>query len=224
MSTKIDRARHGPGWAEVIFGAVLAAVLGAAIGAAVLVLKPVTVVRELPKADVRDPKAVYLVEGSRDGSQTQVLAKRKTFLEGQSISVTEGDLNAAASALANGPKTEPAKEGAADGDVLAAGTPNFRIREGVLQMAVPLTINVLGSSQKVMAQSRGGFVKQGDVFEYHPEELYLGSCPLQRLPWLPHLLREKVFSSQLLPPDLRASWVKLSDVSIEGNALRLTMP
>ena len=49
MSKKIDRAAHGPGWAEVILGAVLSIVLGVVLGAVVLIIRPVVVAKELPK-------------------------------------------------------------------------------------------------------------------------------------------------------------------------------
>ena len=88
--SKVDRAIHGPGWAEVILGALLALLLGIVLGAVLLIVKPVLAVKEVPKEPVAG--AVYYVEGSRDTSKAkQVLAKRKAFVDGQSIKVTEDD-------------------------------------------------------------------------------------------------------------------------------------
>ena len=106
MSKKIERAVHGPGWAEVILGAVLSAVLGVVLGAALLILKPIVVVKELPKEPVAG--AVYYVEGSRDTAKAkQALAKRKAFAQGQSVTVTEDEINSLAAPAAAAPATPP---------------------------------------------------------------------------------------------------------------------
>jgi hypothetical protein len=47
--SKVDRAIYGPGWGEVIFGALLSLVLGVVLGALLLVLKPVVIAKETPK-------------------------------------------------------------------------------------------------------------------------------------------------------------------------------
>ena len=53
MSRKTDRAKHGPGWIEVIFGALLSLVLGVLVGALLLAFRPVVVVKEMPKEEAR---------------------------------------------------------------------------------------------------------------------------------------------------------------------------
>lgn len=242
MSKKIDRAQHGPSLTEVFLGVVLSLVLGVALGAALLVARPVVVAKETPKDP--DPKAIYFIEGSRNTTKArQALAKRKAFVEGQSVTVTEDEINAlAAPAPAAAPgakaaekkvdpkaKTDPkAKEAApppasSDG-MIAVGQPNFRVREGKVQIGVPVTINVLGLGEKVIAQARGGIVKKGDLFVFEAETLYLGSCPVQRLPFLAGYVREKFIASQAIPEDIKTSWAKLANVTIEGNAVKLTMP
>ena len=203
MSKKVDRAVHGPGWGEVILGALLSLILGVALGAVLLVLKPVVVAKELPKEPV--PGAIYYVEGVRgDTSKArQAMAKRKAFVEGRSVKVTEDEINALAAAAA--PATPAAKPGEKapeppkSNETLSAGTPNVRIHDGVMQVGVPLTLSVLGFEQKVIAQARGGFEKDGDVFVYDPSEIYLGSCPVQRLPFLSSYIRQKVLASQKIP-------------------------
>lgn len=227
--SKVDRAIHGPGWAEVVLGAVLSLILGVVIGAVLLILKPVISVKEMPKEADRAPGAVYYIEGARDTSKArQVLAKRKAFDEGQSVKVTEDEINALAAA-ANAPA--PAKPGdkaapapaPTNSGLITAGTPNVRIRDGVMQVGVPVTLNVFGFEQHVVAQARGGFEKRGDVFAYDPTEVYLGSCPIQRLPFLSGYIRDKVMAAQPVPEDIATAWKKLANVTIEGNTLNLAM-
>lgn len=244
MSKKIDRAQHGPSLTEVVLGVVLSLVLGVALGAALLIMRPVVVAKETPK-DL-DPKAVYFIEGSRDTAKArQALAKRKAFVEGQSVTVTEDEINALAApapgaapgAKAGENKADPkgkteakAKEAekaappASSDGMFAVGQPNFRVREGKIQIGAPITINALGLGEKVIAQARGGIVKKGDLFVFEPETLYLGSCPVQRLPFVAGYVREKFIAAQAIPEDIKTSWAKLANVTIEGGAVKLTMP
>lgn len=226
--SKVDRAKHGPGWGEVILAAMLSLILGVVVGAVLLVLKPVVTANEIPKDAV--PGAVYYVQGL-PGNPTrakQAMAKRQAFVQGQSVKVTEEELNALAAALtapaapdAKAP-AQPAAPAKSD-ETLATGTPNVRIRNGVMQIGVPITLNVFGLQEKVIAQARGGFEKDGNVFVYDPNEVYLGSCPVQRIPFLSSLIRQKLTRSQKVPDDIAAAWTKLTNVSIEGNTLDLTM-
>ena len=231
MSRKIDRALHGPSLVEVVLGAVLSLIIGVVLGILLLVFRPVIVVREMPKDDVRDPEAIYFVEGSRDGSRGRDAAsKRKAFAAGQSVSVIEDELNMLAGpatpfggpAAATAPAADP-KATASEG-MIATGTPNFRIREGALQIGVPVTFNVLGLNEKVVVQTRGGFEKQGDGFVYQPEIFYVGSLPVQRIPMLANYARDRFLNAQAVPDDIKASWMKLAGVSIDGNILNLKMP
>lgn len=227
--SKVDRKIHGPGWGEVILGAILSLLLGIVLGALLLILKPVEIAKEMPKEPV--PGTLYYVEGIRGDSSSarQALAKRKAFVEGQSVKLTEQELNALAQAAApstpaakqeeKGQPTEPAKPA----ETVAIGIPNVRIRENVMQVGVPVTVNVLGLEHKVIAQARGGFTKQGNVFVYDPAEMYFGSCPVQRLPFLSDYIRKKLAGGQPIPEDIAAAWPKLANVSIEGNTLNLAM-
>jgi hypothetical protein len=240
MSKKIDR--HGPGWAEVILGATLSVILGVALGALLLIARPVVVAKEMPKEADRDRKAVYYVEGSRDPAKArQAAAKRQAFVAGQSVTVTEDELNTLTGpATPPGAPTAPKDKAKADAkgkeagkdappaastdDAFAVGTPNFRINSGVMQVGVPVTVNALGLGQKIIVQARGGFAKDGNIFVFDPNELYLGSCPVQRLPLLSGYVRNKFLASQPIPEDIKTAWTKLSNVAVEGNALKLTMP
>ncbi len=229
MSKKIDRAVHGPGWGEVILGAVLSLVLGAVLGAVVLIIRPVQSVKELPKEEDRAKGAVYYVEGSKvTAKAAQAQAKRKALVAGQSVTVTEDEINsliAAAKAPPPPAKGEaPAAEAAAGSETLAVGTPNVRIRDGVVQLAAPVTLNALGFSQQVVAQARGGFAKEGDRFVFVPTEMYVGSCPVQRVPVLSGLVRKKLAEAQPIPEDIATAWSQVASVEVEDNALRVSMP
>jgi hypothetical protein len=232
MSRKIDRALHGPSMVEVVLGAVLSLIIGVLLGAALLIFRPVTVVRELPKEEARDPNAIYFVEGSRESSRARdAAAKRKAFVEGQSVSVIEDELNslagpatAFASTAATTAPAKPAADAAAADQTVATGTPNFRIREGKLQVGVPVTVNLLGLSEKVIVQTRGGFEKQGDAFVYQPETFHVGCLPVQRIPILANYAREQFLNAQSIPDDIKAAWMKLASVTVDGNVLNLKMP
>ncbi|MEO5957957.1 MAG: hypothetical protein ABIR80_02485 [Opitutaceae bacterium] len=230
MNKRLDRVVNGPSWTEVVFGALLSFALGVVIAVALLVLKPVVAVKQLPKETERDPKAVYYVEGSRLTSRaTAAAGKRKDWVEGKSVTATEDEINslveAAASPNAKAADKKPGEKGAvARGDeMLATGTPNVRIRDGVMQIAVPVTVSVLGSAQNAIVQARGGFAKKGDAFVFEPTEFYLGSCPVQRLPFLAGYARKKLLAARV-PADIALAWSKLANVEIDGNSLKLTMP
>ena len=245
MSKKIDRALHGPSWVEVILGAFLSLVLGVLVGALLLVFRPVLVVKEMPKEDARDAKAVYFIEGSRDGGKgREAAAKRKAFAEGKSVTFNEDELNTLAGpatsfgaptppkpgekkapekkpgekAAANAPATPPSEE------LVSTGTANFRIRDNVMQVGLPVTVSLLGLSEKVVVQTRGGFAKEGETFVYQPDVFYVGSLPLQRLPYVARHAREYLLNSQPLPDDVKASWAKLANATVEWNTLKLSMP
>jgi hypothetical protein len=229
-SKKVDRAIHGPGWGEVILGAILSLILGVIVGVVLLVIKPVVVAKELPKDPA--PGTLYYVEGLHGdaGKARQALAKRKAFVEGQSIKVTEDEINAlTASAVPAAPAPKPGQKAAAQpepvksGETVSTGVPNVRIRKGEMQVGVPITLSVFGFEQRIIAQARGGFEKQGDVFAYDPSEIYFGSCPVQKLPFVAGYIRQKLTSSQKIPDDIAAAWAKLANVSIEGNTLNLAM-
>lgn len=229
MSKKIDRAVHGPGMGEIILGVILSLVLGAVLGATVLIIRPVRTVKEMPKEEDRAKGAVYYIEGSNVTSKAgQAAAKRKSFTAGQSVTATEDEINsliAAAKAPAPGaPKdAKQAPEAAAPAETLAVGAPNVRISDGRVQVAAPFTLNVLGISQKVVVQARGEFVNRDGTFVFDPAELYVGSCPVERVPVLSGFIRQKLLGAHPIPEDIATAWKLVSGVAVEGNALRLSM-
>lgn len=232
MSKSIDRAKHGPGWVEVILGAALSLILGVVLGAVLLILKPVVRVAEAPAEADRMRGTLYFVEGAKGSNPRQATEKAKAFVEGKSVTVIEGELNALAAA-AIPPVVEPkpgqpapagAAAAAAPEAFLTPRTPNVRIREGVMQLGLPLTISTLGMTRDVIAQARGTIAHDGKMFVFKPDDAYLGSLPLQRIPFVVGFVEKKIMEAQQIPTEVVQAWQRLSNVQIEGNALKLTVP
>ena len=224
-SSKIDRAKHGPGWVEVIIGALLSMLLGAVLGFAYLVTKPVATVRELPKEKVAGQ--VYYLEGSKDGRKGQTwLRKRQAFLEGQSVELTEDELNTALTTPTEKPKEGTAAPAAAKpppaADALfVPGSVNFRLADDQLQIGLPVKCPLLGLT--ILVQAAGGFEKAGDTFRFAPRTFYVGSCPVHRVPIVESIVLKRVFAGQAMPDDLAAAWKKLTDAKVEGRVLKLQL-
>src|SRR5258708_6611575 len=128
----------GPSWTEVILAAILGVAFGVVLGAAALVLKPVAIVRELPKETVADE--IYYIEGTHDGVKGgQYVAKHRAFAKGESVTVNEDELNLFVASIQ--PKPVPAapkpklKPGEKAPVPMTAETkvspPNFRLRDGL---------------------------------------------------------------------------------------------
>lgn len=223
MRKRFDRARHGPGWFEVIFGAALSIFLGAVLAASYLMFKPVTRVKELPKDPV--PGTVYYIEGSRDYSNARRLsAKMKFFLKGGSVVFNEDELNSAFNPVAATPV--PGTEPPPPPNGFSPGAPNFRIHNGLLQIAVPFRykLDAFGVDQTLLVQMEGTFAHKGESIVYVPKTMYIGSCPVQESPRTVERFTKEFFAKQTIPPEMAEAWSKLADVTIEGSTLRLTMP
>lgn len=221
-SSKIDRALHGPGWVEVTLGALLSILLGGLLAAVYLVTKPVSIVRELPKEKVSGQ--VYYIEGGKDANKGRTwLRKRQALLEGQSIELTEEELNTALATPTEKPKdgTAAAKQQPSADALFVPGTVNFRLADDRLQVGLPIKFPLL--NQTIVVQASGGFEKSGGLWEYSPDLFYVGSCPLHRLPVIEGLLLKRVFANQGMPDDLAAAWKKLSGVKVEGRVLKLQL-
>lgn len=220
MSARAAKA-HSPSWTEVFIGAALSVVIGALLGAAYLVLQPVVTLKGPPKeGEVKRGAITYQPGGLGGYSSRDLAVKQQSLARGGSVSLTEGDVNAIVAPAA----ARAAKSADAAGGVVKAGAPNFRIHDGRLQIGVPLELNVLGFERTVIAQVRGTFVRQGDHFALDPAEFYLGGCALHRLPVVGALVYRRMLAAAAIPPEAAATWARLSDVTVEGTTLRLTMP
>ena len=219
MSNKYQRELHGPGWGEVILGALLSFILGVVLAMAFLIFTPVEKVKAMPKEP--KPKVVYYLEGNAlSGRAGQAQSKAKAFLQGKSVVLNEDELNALATGFSK--KRGTGKPAANPENAIENGTPNFRIHDGVLQVGVPLEISTYGLTREVILQARGGFTKSGDTFVFDPTEVYVGSCPIERLPMLQGMIFDRLIAVAELPEGVPAAWQKLSDVAVDGSTLRLT--
>jgi hypothetical protein len=232
VSRKIDKAKYGPGWGEVIVGAVLSLALGAVLAVAYLVATPVVAVKELPKQ--RPAGTVYYIEGSRSAENgKQWMRKKQLFTEGSSVALNEDELNAWITTETAPPPPEkpaPGQKAAppapAAAGLIVLGPPNFRIHDGLLQIGSKGTLNLdwFGLKHSIIVQLAGRFVKEGGVFTFEPTEFCLGSCPIHKLPGVGEFVFRRLVAKEKVPDDLAEAWKKLADVSIEENTLKLTMP
>lgn len=235
MATKtVDRELYGPSVTEVALGAVLGLLAGVLLACVYLVFKPVSQVKELPKEPLRS--VTYYIPGSESSAKSRGWqAKQKQFLAGTSISVVEDELNAWAATL-SAPAPATAKPGAkpapaakpdeaksAPEGLIIPYTPNFKVVDGKLQIGLKCALNWYGLTYDTTVIATGGFAKSGDKVEFVPEKLYLGSCPLHLLPGVSGVIASYVTSKEKVPDEVRSAWAKLTDVAIEGGAVKLTV-
>jgi hypothetical protein len=102
--------------------------------------------------------------------------------------------------------------------------PNFRIREGVMQVSVPVKVSVLGMDQNVVLVTRGDFARDDGRFVFVPASMTLGSCQMDRLPYINAFVFKKFVGAQSVPEDIATAWAKVIGVHVEANELKLTMP
>lgn len=218
MSSKIDRATYGPSWTEVIIGALLSVGIGALLAGTWLMFKPVEKVRDLPKETTSG--VVYFVEGSRNGSIGAAWKQKSLlFMGGRSVDLVEQELNEAARQLSADARKAKGKD--ADEGFLTAGQLNFRIRDGELQVALPLTLNLLGNKKEIQMVAKGTFEKNGDRYVYEPNSIYVGSCPIERLPQIGDVLLGKIWEAMSQQAEVKAAWDALENVTVDGQRLRL---
>ncbi|MDD3180618.1 MAG: hypothetical protein PHQ04_09730 [Opitutaceae bacterium] len=235
ISKKVDRALYGPGMLEVALGAILGFALGLMLAFLFLAFKPVQVVKEVPKEPAKG--MVYYQEGSKDSSKSRsLLVKRQRFVEGSTVAFTEDELNAWVATWSSPPTAtspapaakpgEPPAPAATSQGLFVPSTPNFRIHDGKLQVGMKCKVNLaaLGFTQDVIVQADGGFKKEGDRFVFAPDAVYLGSCPVQRLVGVAGPLVSRLSALFPVPDDIKTAWGKLTDVAVDGSALKLTAP
>jgi hypothetical protein len=220
MSAK--KNSHSPGWFEVGLGAFLSIVIGTFLGAALLVTRPVQKVKEVPKD--APPNAVYLIEGGKDfGHSADAAAKRKAFAEGESVDITEGELNVVLSSLFAPPAPKPGEK-APEPKLIDTSSLNARIAAGKLQLSSTVTLSFQGVAFTYIVQAEGTFEKHSGRFVFSPSTFYVGSCPFHRVPFVGDYLAKKLLFDHPVPDELVTAWSKLSDVGIVGDSLRLKLP
>lgn len=235
VSRKIERAKHGPSVLEVFLGAALSLVLGVAAALVYLIVQPVQIGLPDSKAEPMGP--VTYVKGTQDEDHgKQWLRKKQLFTEGTSVDLNEDELNAWITA---GTEPEPPKaadtkppapgkpaEPAAASKLIQFGTPNFRIANKMLQIGTEgeIDLDMVGIKRSLILQTSGRFVKTAGGIAFVPEQFYIGSCPLHKLPGVASFVFNHVMAEVKIPEDIAAAWKKLATVSIQENSLLLTMP
>jgi hypothetical protein len=227
MSAKRKKNDKGPSWLEVGLGAVLSIILGTVLGAAFLLFKPVSKVTAIPKD--APSGAIYYIEGKEDFSRDSASEDiKKSFLAGETVTVSEGMLNGFLGDLAK-PST-PASSDPAKPSPPPPPKPfdtsalNARMHDGKITFADTVTVNVLSVSMSVIVQETGTFSKHGSTFAFDPDEFYVGGCPMQRLLFLRDYVQNKLLFNQPVPADIAAAWSKLTDVQVESAGLMLKGP
>jgi hypothetical protein len=110
--------------------------------------------------------------------------------------------------------------------LIVLGTPNFHIAKGVFQVGCEAEVNldIVGLKASLIMQTTGRFAKTAEGIAFVPDELYIGCCPLHKLPGVARFVFGHVFANEKIPEDITAAWKKLADVSVQGDSLKLTMP
>ena len=235
---KIEKALYGPSTVEVALGAVLGLVMGLLCACLYLVFRPVVQVKEMPKETVRG--SVYYIPGSDATPKAKALpAKQKIFVAGGSVELNEDELNAwSAATFAAMAAPTPAKPAAkpatpAPGPAAAAtpaydgilnpDRPNFKIKDGVMQIGFKCVLNWYGLTHEVIVLTTGTIQPSGDGFVYTPKTLYLGSCPVHLIPGAAKPLLDHLFTKKKAPDEINSAWAKATDVTLEGSTLKITM-
>jgi len=223
-ASSFDRAKYGPGWFEVLFVAWLGLVFGVLLASVHLILKPVHLGANIPK-DLAPGTTTY-VEGSRDGLKAASLAaKRKALLEGHSIELDEAEINMA---LVNRPPeprklpAKPKKQDPTKEPFLKPGVLNFRVHDGLLQIALPVRIALADAD--VILQTRGVFVKTASGVSFVPRETYVGNLPLHLIPGAQEELFRRFMAAYPRGDELSEAWSRLDSAEVVGNLVRLQMP
>jgi len=224
---KIEKALYGPSVTEVTLGAILGLIAGVLAACVFLVFfKPVLQVKEMPKEPVRG--AVYYIPGGDSNAKGRTwTAKQKQFIAGTTVTLVEEELNAWATSAfaAAAPKAGAKPEDAAAGmnGIFNPGMPNFKISGGKLQIGFKCTLNWYGLTKEVIVVTTGDLVRSGDKFVYSARTAYLGSCPLHLLPAVSGPLVSALIEKKKAPDAINSAWAKLSDATLDGNTLTLTV-
>jgi hypothetical protein len=212
------RAGRAGGYAGSLVAAGLSVLAGAGLAAALLAIQPVNRVKELPAASERERGAVYFVEGQRDPARMRSApAKIESLLRGQRVTFAEEDINGLLEAgMAARGKTP-------DDAAVSPGSPNVRIRDGVVQVALEVTVKVLGLKQKILVQARGGFVAESGQWVFAPQELRVGGLPLERIPLAVGWVQARWLDPRRFFPELAAAWNRIGQIAVEDSVVRVSL-
>jgi len=212
----------GPKPVEIAVGGVLSVLLGIMGGALFLALQAPVEVKELPPENERDLAGVYFIRGKSGAQEHQTWSIKKEAVNSSrsgEFEVVEQELNLWA-------VNDFRQTGGGGGGMLhiKPNTPNFRIADSRLQVALPLEWNVFGARRKIESQAAGTFRQRNGVFTFVPERVYIGACPVPKIFGLSDYFVNKVVAAFDIAPELSDGWAQIQDVSLDGEKLRIVIP
>lgn len=213
-----SKVRLGPTTTEVVLGSVLSILLGVLLASIYLAARPMKMVKAIPEE--AEPGVIYFVEGRKDyEASRRWMFKRDVFVQGQSVQVTEGELNFWASSVYPTPS-----DGEKGGAMFTIGTPQFRIEDDELKAGAICKFDYFGVVYEIAVQAAGGFSKVGERFVFNPREVAIGGLPAHRMGPLGSILFKQFAGAFVPPEDVAQAWSQLADVHVEGNMLILGTP
>ncbi|MBM3872167.1 MAG: hypothetical protein FJ382_00215 [Verrucomicrobia bacterium] len=218
MEKYLQRALIGPGIFEILFGAAASLLVGIFIAFVWLASSGESL--HNPSTEGARINPVPFVAGETTVvNRRQWESKLQAFLEGQSgqLAISESELNAWSEA------NPPAAQVPVD-SFIKTGRLNFRIVDGMLQVATPTTLRLFGGTVTGQLQSRGAFIATEAGQRFEPRETYFGSLALHRFPNVHRWLLARVSRQPLVPEDVLGGWSRVSRASIEGQFFTVTIP
>ncbi len=219
MARKKDRA---PKPYEIAIGAILSLILGVAGAVVFLVLQPPEEVKEMPSPEERVFGRVYVVPGKLGTDEHNTWQAKEEAIKAKrsgTITVVEQELNRWAAARFG----EEAERTAAVGPVqIEPGTPDFRIEGENLVVGLPTEWTVFGQSRELQAQATGVIEKDGGIFRFAHDRVYVGSCRVPGI--LANRLIRQLVSAFEVSEELREGWASVESAAIEEGKLTVVMP
>jgi len=209
--------------ASAVLGAV-AAFCGLLLGIFTLAIKPVAEVREMPTEENIKPKTVYYVLGNDRGGD-DYKRKEKAFLDRKpgTLILSEEELNRWAADTFKFAKPTKAEDEPAGMILMSPSAPNFRIKDGVMQIGLSVEVEAFGVSQKMRYFAKGVFEPSGAGYAFTPEMAYLGSAELPPVgvgSFVGGTLFG-IFQNTERYAALHEAWISLAGVQMDGSKLLL---
>ena len=223
-----ESEESGPSLGGSLTLAIVSALIGAMLAAVNLAFLPISLVKELPPEEERDPKVVYYIAGEEKGGTTW--KTKKAIIEKArkgGIAISEGELNRWARTSFK-PDPKAGKSESIMGKVkMVPATPNFRIVDDRLQISSQIGIPILSASKKFLFQAKGSLSNDSGVYQFEAQSGYIGACPIPEFGGMPKLLFNLAAKSFTISEEyekLYPAWIQLSDATLERGKLKLVFP
>jgi hypothetical protein len=206
-----------PGFFSIVFGALLSMLLGAVLACFHLMATPVQVLA----ADPKEPEAgkVYFVRTAKGGDWERKVAQLKNSNTGLVVRFSDAELSGWAGKLFEQFMLERDKnpDGREARAKEAGSMASARIAGEQVQAGIVLHRRGALVAETFVLQARGGFSRGPFGWRFDPDEVYVGSLPLHKLPAVGLLLRT---SMQSWKNELRDA----DSITIEKGVLAVQMP